>query len=206
MSLLAASKATGIARHYLSALEEGRYNALPGVVYGKSFVRVYGALLRLSVAPLLRAFVHEYTMTHVAQGKSINRQRTTMQRPRVVITPRAVRFALIGAVLAIFGFYFGGEILQFVRPPMLVVVMPLDETTTTASSILVQGEVEARAALMVNERVMNHTDGRFQAFVPLENGMNIIRVRAYRRHGKETVVERKVLRSDISSAVRLPNF
>ncbi len=193
MSLGAAAKRTNIPRHYLAALEEGRYSELPGFVYGKSFVRVYGAFLGLSVAPLLRAFVDEYTLVRATRG---TKKELKKAKPvRVFITPFRVRSFLAGLLVLMLGVYMGGELLQFIRPPALSIVSPEDELITNASEVRVIGNVDPKAALTVNDVAVNNEEGNFSVLVPMHVGVNTIYVRASRRHGKETTVTRNVIRN-----------
>ncbi len=188
------AKKIGIQRHYLAALEEGRYGELPGVVYGKSFVRVYGAFLGLSVAPLLRAFADEYTLVRVTRApkKEAPIHDASLQ---ALITPFRMRVALAASLFLILGLYFGGEVAQVLRAPTLTVVSPDDQLVTHATDVRVAGTVDEHASLMVNDVLVNHEQGVFTAIVPLEEGMNVIHIRAFRRHGKETTIVRNVLRS-----------
>ena len=193
LSLGAVAKKTAIPRHYLAALEEGRYNELPGLVYGKSFVRVYGALLRLSVAPLLRAFVDEYTL--VCARHRGEAQPLLPQKHMAFITPFRVRMALASVLMVLLGVYFGGEVLRFFRPPHLVVESPHDQLVVGDQEVTVAGRVDPKASLMVNDTVVSNEAGNFSLRMPLDVGVNTIRVRAFRRHGKDTTVVRSVIRS-----------
>lgn len=202
MTLGTAAQQTGVPRHYLAALEEGRYSELPGFVYGKSFVRVYGAFLGLSVAPLLRAFVREYTLVRAAHG--IKKQSKTEKPVRVFISPFRVRCFLAGALVFVLGIYMGGELIRFVRPPALTIMSPEDELITTASAVRVSGSVDPKAVLTVNEVAVNNEEGNFSVLVPMTVGVNTISVRAFRRHGKETRAVRNVIRN--ASGISLKNY
>lgn len=193
LTLGTVAKRTNVPRHYLSALEEGRYSDLPGVVYGKSFIRVYGTVLGLSVAPLLRAFTDEYTMVKATQ-RVHDAPKHKAPFVRVLITPLRVRMGLAAVIVLLLGAYIGGEVAQFVRSPSLVVQTPEDQLVTTAPHIVVTGTVDSRASLTVNDMAVGNEEGKFTARVALEQGMNTVRVRAFRRHGKDTVVMRSVIR------------
>ncbi|MDO8581993.1 MAG: helix-turn-helix domain-containing protein [bacterium] len=193
MTLGTAAKQTGVPRHYLSALEEGRYGELPGFVYGKSFVRVYGSFLGLSVAPLLRAFVDEYTL--VRATRSIKKQSKVEKSPFIFITPFRVRCFLAGALVLVLAVYMGGELVRFVRPPTLTIMSPEDQLITNAPTVQVAGSVDPNAVLTVNDVAVNNEEGNFSVLVPITVGVNTINVRASRRHGKETAVVRNVIRN-----------
>lgn len=192
MTLGAAAKRTNIPRHYLAAIEEGRYNDLPGMVYGKSFVRVYGALLKLSVAPLLRAFVDEYTAVNAARRSALP---IATPPARFSITPFRVRMTLASILLLVLAVYFGGEVVAFVRPPHLAVESPNDQLTTTAPTVRVAGSVDSRASLTINDRIVNNDKGYFSASIPLAQGVNTLTIRAFRRHGREHTAQRTVIRN-----------
>lgn len=193
MTLGTVANRTGVPRHYLSALEEGRYGELPGFVYGKSFVRVYGAFLGLSVAPLLRAFVDEHTL--VRATRSMKKQPIKEKPMRIFITPFRVRSFLAGILLLILGVYMGGEVIRFVRPPTLTILNPEDRSVTMESEVRVIGNVDPHAILTVNDVAVNNEEGNFSVRVPVAVGMNTIQVRASRRHGRETTAVRSVIRN-----------
>lgn len=194
LSLGTAAKRTSIPRHYLAALEEGRYSELPGFVYGKSFVRVYGAFLGLSVAPLLRAFTDEYTLVRATRGTK--KQLHTEKPVRVFVTPFRIRSLLASVLVLVLGLYIGGELMQFIRPPPLTILTPQDQFVTNASGVRVAGNVDPKAVLTVNNISVNNEEGNFSVLVPITVGVNTIHVRASRRHGKETIATRSVIRNE----------
>ncbi len=58
ISLLEAEEATRIRRVFLQAIEENRFDDLPGEVYGRGFVQSYARYLGLDPEPLLREYPH----------------------------------------------------------------------------------------------------------------------------------------------------
>lgn len=57
---------TSIRAHYLEALEQGRYDDLPGEVYVKGFIRNYATFLRLDADKLVQEYREEIHGTDVA--------------------------------------------------------------------------------------------------------------------------------------------
>jgi cytoskeletal protein RodZ len=199
LSLYHASQQAGIAERYLRALEEGAYTQLPGLIYGKNFVRVYSAMLGLSAAPLVRAFAQEYkgatTISH-------DRDASKMATRRRWFTPMRVRVGLGLTVVALLGWYVTGEVVQLVRAPELIVATPSRDIMTTDRTLTVAGRAEAEARIMVNDRSITNRDGAFQTTVDLHEGVNTITVRAFRRHGRDHTVTRNVVRTTKEGVAR----
>lgn len=192
LSVGAVSRATGIARQYVEAIENGRYDALPGLVYGKSFIRAYSHHLGLAQAPLVRAFTEEYVMATAGRK---NEKRFIPSQPRVIITPARVRIALACVLIGVLGGYVGGEIVRLLRPPEVSVTAPIEATMVTTPTIDVVGTAETEARIIVNDAYVSNDGGVFHATIDLQEGVNTIIVRAFRRHGRDRVITRTVVRT-----------
>ena len=190
-----ASRETGIAERYMKAIEENRFDCLPGMVYGKNFVRQYAQYLHLAPAPMVRMFVEEY------RGATMqSRQRTASRIKGALITPLRVRFG-IGVLLGMLViWYLGGEVRTLIAPPPLLVTSPVTDVLTEERTIRIEGTTDSRARLMVNNRTITNSSGSFIADVDLQEGVNTIIVRAVTRHGRERVVERNVVRTSATVA------
>lgn len=192
LSVGAVSRATGIARQYVEAIENGRYDALPGLVYGKSFVRAYSQHLGLAQAPLVRAFTEEYVMATAGREE---KKRFVPSQPRILVTPARVRIALACVLIGVLGGYVGGEVTRLLRPPEVSLSAPTDASMVTTSTVEVVGNAETEARITVNDAYVSNDGGVFRATVDLQEGVNTITVRAFRRHGRDRVITRTVVRT-----------
>ena len=59
ISLRQVSEATKIALRYLEALEENRFDALPGVLFNKGFIRAYSAYIGLDGEAMVDSYLQE---------------------------------------------------------------------------------------------------------------------------------------------------
>ncbi|WP_236995081.1 helix-turn-helix domain-containing protein [Heliomicrobium modesticaldum] len=95
---------TNIRLAYLTALEEGNYDLLPGRVYGVGFMRSYAKYLGLDPAPLIEAMKHDWK-TEEEESPLV-----TEEREKAYSAPRTggiVKYAGYGlAVAAIAGLVF----------------------------------------------------------------------------------------------------
>jgi cytoskeleton protein RodZ len=104
LELAAAEKATRIRLKYLQALEEERFDVLPGDAYAKGFLREYAEFLGLES----RLFLAEYDArcaTHVEPAMVPPRQAEPLPllpRPRRAVLA-AIAVLLVGGVLVPFG-------------------------------------------------------------------------------------------------------
>jgi cytoskeleton protein RodZ len=122
ISLLEAEQATHIRRVFLQALEEGRYEDLPGEVYGRGFVRNYAGFLGLDPEELLREYrrttAHEPVYVPLILDEPLAPLRSHLLRWLLVL--------LIGAAVGV-GLWYGythywvgrGLMVQSLWPPII---------------------------------------------------------------------------------------
>jgi cytoskeletal protein RodZ len=93
--------ATKIKLAYLEALEEERYDDIPGAVYARGFLRTYARYLGLDADPLIA----EYNSTSGATEIISTRPAVTVEPRSLMVTPAMVVGVALVLLLAIFGFY-----------------------------------------------------------------------------------------------------
>ncbi|WP_328793828.1 RodZ domain-containing protein [Heliomicrobium undosum] len=95
---------TNIRLAYLTALEEGNYDLLPGRVYGVGFMRSYAKYLGLDPAPLIEAMKHDWKTEEEEAPPVTEEKEKEYSAPR---TGGIVKYAGYGlAVAAIAGLVF----------------------------------------------------------------------------------------------------
>lgn len=177
---------------YLTAIEEGRYQDLPGLVYAQNFVRKYAAYLSLPASAAIERLNEEY---QVVRGRR-------QEQPRLV--PRAntefpwyirhSRFVMAAVVLAVVGSYLTWQAIHLLQPPLLEVIEPATDISTQATSLAVSGRTEPEATVRINNQQSEvDSDGTFVEAVDLQPGLNILKVTANRKYGRTAVVERRIL-------------
>lgn len=182
-----------VAPKYLTAIEEGRYRELPGLVYARQFVRRYAASLQTDVDYALSLFDREYA---IVRGGGLG------ERP--LLTPRANtdfpwwrrHLRLLAASVITLGLltYLGIQVVRLYTPPPLNIIQPAGDVTTKNNSITVGGLTVADARVTINGQDITVTNnGQFSDQVDLHAGLNTLRISAIKKHSRPQVVVRQVL-------------
>lgn len=197
ISLSQAARETSISLKYLSALESGSHQQLPGEVYAKSFLKVYTKFLGLEPAEFLALFQTEqkiYIKTNKDQKTDFSQPVERVSRFQLTVTPKILR-GLIVLLLAISVLvYLGVKIKAIVTPPILLVETPVNNLVIDKNFIEVVGQTEPEVILKINgQSVIANQSGYFSEGIDLQTGVNIIEITAEKRHGQQTKVYRQVV-------------
>lgn len=180
------------AKHLL-AIEQGRYPDLPGPVYAKNFVRAYAKFLEVREETALSLFDREYAVAmNLVPQKS--EEQHAPSRILALLTPKSIRRAIILLLALSVLIYLSLEVRNLTSAPSLVITSPADQATTSDRSIELVGATEPEVSVTANEKpILVDRQGRFQELLDLQDGLNTIIIRATKKHGKATVVIRKIL-------------
>ncbi|NUM25965.1 MAG: helix-turn-helix domain-containing protein [Candidatus Buchananbacteria bacterium] len=182
---------------YLEAIEEGRYDQLPGEVYAKNFLRSYTKYIGCDYYDFLKRYQSEHTVykkTKLRGVADFSKPVERISKMHLIVTPRLIRtFIVLLLVMSCFG-YLGIKVKAIVTPPELVVATPEDNLKTDKNFIEVAGQIEAESTLEINgQQVLTDQDSRFNETIDLKPGVNIIEITAKKRHGQQTKVYRQVV-------------
>lgn len=187
------AKTIRIRSEYVVAIEESRYQDLPGQVYAKQFVQRYAVALHTDVEQALGIFSAEYAV--VTQAKP-NR--------RPLLTPRAqtefhwfrrhLRYISAGLVIAAVLVYITFQASKNFLPPQIIVSSPERDISTTKLIIQVTGMTDPNATVTINDQdVQTSGDGTFNEQIDLHLGLNTLHISAVKKHSRPRVVTRLVL-------------
>lgn len=176
---------TRIRERYLSALERGAYDELPGEVYARGFLRTYARYLGLDPDGMVALYRLETRAPPGHSARAIGRPRPLGPQPRAfVLTPGAVSAAiltvLVGALIA----YLAYQVVTFARTPELRVLEPAgDVSGHTGSSIVISGVTAPNARVSVsglaeNPSAVADAEGHFSVRVELLPGSNLVTISA----------------------------
>jgi len=188
----------GVQKVYLEALEEGSYQALPGEVYGRSFLNSYLEFLNLDKKKLLNLYKREYQEWSREQPASEERLEQKF-KPRVhptsfFLPPKFFKIllgVLIGLICVSYLVY---KINDVLTPPFLEVVFPPQNYETEELQVLVEGQTVKEVKVTINNEVIySNQEGYFARQLDLQKGLNTIKISVAKKHGRERVVERYVL-------------
>lgn len=193
LTLDAVASQLNISIKHLQAIEESRYQDLPGKVYARNFVRRYIELVGLNVETAMEKFDQEYAVLTAPQQRrqSILPQRAQAEQPWWL---RHSRLLFAGAVVAIVAGYFGWQIVRLVTPPQLTVTQPETDVLVRTSMLTITGSTEPSAEVRINNETAEvSATGEFSVPVDLQVGLNTIKITAKKKRSGEQVVIRQVL-------------
>lgn len=178
---------------YIVAIEESRYQDLPGKVYAQQFVRKYAEALETEVDMAMDLFSHEYAV--VTNAKPTDRPLLT---PRASTefhwTRRHARLIVAIIAITLVMTYLGIQAVKNFLPPKLIVTEPAKEVSTKEYSIIVAGTTDQNATVTINDQsVQTSGDGTFNEKIDLRLGLNTLNISAVKKHSSARVVTRQVL-------------
>lgn len=179
---------------HLAALEESRFEDLPALVYARGYLMRIAKALDLPANYLLEEFHREISWRRpdVAQAQAKKPFRKPPTFSLSLFSPMILKWVGVGLlVLAVVGyllFSIGG----ILRPPSLTLVEPERDQEVTTDTVLVAGTTDPDARLTLNGQAINNRDGSFTEQVRLQNGLNIIEVRAANRLGRTQIIQRRI--------------
>lgn len=182
-----------IRKDYLEALEQGQYHKLPAEVYIHGYLKSLADYFDLDFFSLLNLYKKEVSIeAQIKKKKEKNKKITSPTN--FVITPRILRLAVIIAiVLSLFG-YLWYELSGLSRPPKLVVFEPQSDRTISEETIIIVGQTDSDAILSINDQfIYIDPQGNFKEKIGLQRGLNIIKIKAQNRLGRENIIERKIV-------------
>ncbi|MBI2459701.1 MAG: helix-turn-helix domain-containing protein [Parcubacteria group bacterium] len=190
------AKKLNISEEYLTALEKGEYERLPHGVYGKNFLREYALFLGLNYKKLSNDYDAEINLIEPKRQKNLFSKQIVKAR-HLWAMPKIFKNILIFLIISVCFIYLGYRINKIISPPLLIINQPAANLTTGQNSLLVAGQTEAEASLMINgQTVLTDKNGGFSQIISLKNGINIIIITANKKHGRNQTIIRQVLVKD----------
>jgi cytoskeletal protein RodZ len=193
LSLGQLSLKISIQKKYLENLEKGEYGELPADVYVRGYLKSCAGYLGLDYAELIRLYERERGIEEKINNFQKEKKNIFHSIP-IVITPRMLQISAI--VLVIFGifFYLWYQISGLSRSPDLSLNNPIQDKTVAESTITVVGSVELDSSLTINEQpILIDSEGNYKESIGLQEGVNVLKVTASNRFGKQTTIERRVM-------------
>jgi len=181
-----------VAERYLSAIEEGNWQYLPGEIYIRNFLKRYAEELKLDPDRVIKAYEKKQDQAYESSIGSLQR---TLPLPTThfLMLPKILRNILLGfAGIAVVG-YLLFQVNQIISPPYLEIYTPADNFVTEATFVVVSGKTDMGVELTINDTVVNLNQGEFEEVVDLQKGLNIIKITAQKKYSKATVKERKIM-------------
>lgn len=194
IKLPALSKTLHIQEKYLSALEAGRWEALPEEIYVRNFIRSYAQAFRRDSAPFLDLYELELSSARSSRKKERLVPATSLSK-RDLLPPVLLLRVILAAILGL-GLlaYLGFEAKRITSPPALLILEPEDNLASKTGEVIVRGKTEPEATLQINgEMALADAKGNFKETVRLQRGVNVIKISAAKKRSKERIVYRRVV-------------
>lgn len=189
LSLAQVATETNIAQRTLRAIENDNYLSLPHTIYTLGFVRRYAKFLGLNPTATATKYL-------IARGPLPNpASRLRRQKAaKPLIGTRVIVLVVAGVALMAVGIYLFLQLAVLARPPALKVNSPTDDQVVSTATINVEGETTQGAEVSVNgQSVYVDDNGHFSVPLTLQNGINVIVIKAQNKSDKKSTVERSVL-------------
>lgn len=192
ISLEKLARTLNIKKSYLEALEEGQYYKLPAEVYVRGYLKSLAEYFNVDFFSLFELYKKEINIEAKIKKKK-EKKKKVFHSPNIVITPRFLRGILIGgAILSLLG-YLWYEFSGLSRPPKLIIFEPQSDRTISEETITVFGQTDLDASLTINDQpIYIDPQGNFKEKIGLQRGLNIIKIKAQNRFGRQITVERKI--------------
>jgi len=193
-----AAAATKIQSKYLEILEEGDYQKLPGDIYSKAWLKLYGDFLGLQINELLVDYKIEKTISDKLSKITTPVIKTNSISPYSILKPKVLKFLGIIFLILMLLSYLAWEINNTTSPPEVIILEPANNFRTTESSLSIKGQTEVEAQLTINNELVSlDKDGNFSQTINLINGLNNLEISAKKKHSKEKIIELIILRESL---------
>lgn len=194
----------GVRKRYIIAIEESRYEKLPGRVYVDNFIKKYASFLGLNVDDCLDEVDKEYKIFNSISNNSFSenmsgrffvfKKRKNLLSSKLFFANNILKNIVVVILFLLCFTYIGVEAVSVFSPPNIKVYSPNDNMILNTQSVFVEGEVEVPAKVYINDKeIMIGKTGVFAEEITLRSGVNIIKVSASKRHGRPSILHRKVL-------------
>lgn len=200
ISIEKAAAVLRISKDYLKFLEMGEYEKLPGEIYVKNFIKVYGKFLGFHPHELLDLYKRERTVQrniHSIEKYKIKEPPKIISRLHLLSAPRIVRNVAISLIVCICLLYIGFKVEAIIRPPELEIYYPSSDVLVYERYIEVKGKTDPEAHVFINgQSVLIQEGGNFSEKINLNNGINEIKILSKKDHSKENIYIRRIVVQD----------
>lgn len=180
---------------YLELLEQGHFDRLPADVYVRGILKNYAGYLGIPVDQALKLYDKERDVYNNVKESEERKEQHKTGTPKVVITPRTIKVILVIFIALGFFIYLLWQVVNLTSAPELTIISPAADETIDSSTLDIVGNAEPETIVTINgQQIGIERDGSFRETVSLQEGINIVRISAVNKLGRETVIERNVLR------------
>jgi cytoskeleton protein RodZ len=192
ITIESAAKKLTINQEYLSALENGDYTRLPAGVYGKTYLKKYGAYLGLSWPALEEKYNKEKKLLS-KESEDVFAKRKINKR-ELLVFPKILRNILVVLFVAALFLYLGYYLKNSFSQPKISITSPIDNLVTENNSVEIIGQAEGRTQITINNKqILKDEAGNFQERIELKKGLNTITISAQNKYSRKKIIEKQIL-------------
>ncbi len=190
---------TKIQIKYLEHLEAGDYQALPGEIYVRTWIKLYSDFLSLPSRELLSDYKKEKTVVDQFKDEELKKESKLIK----YLGPHFLRKILLAGVVLLALGYLAWELNNIIAPPEVTIISPENNLKTGVSSIDIEGKSEPEVQLFINnELVLLDEQGNFKTNVALSLGLNNLEINAKKKHSKTMTVYLNILREEVAGFIQ----
>lgn len=180
LTIKACAERLSIQEKYLQAIEESRYENLPGEMYTRTWIKKYASFVGISPEECMISYEKELHVRSKLKERGTDTRKPKHTKLWELFTLR--RLAYIALVLIFLG-YSGYLSYQTLRPPRVILNVPTDGFQTYESGIVLKGRTEAGTEVQINNQTITlDADHIFTQEIVLTNGLNTINLSARKKH------------------------
>ncbi|MEI7741697.1 MAG: hypothetical protein WCJ29_04280 [bacterium] len=194
MTDIALAEALHAQPRHVKALLNNDFKQLPGAYYTKHLIKKCSELLNGRAEYAESLFLRSVSTSDIVESpEKIFEYRRVRGAALIVVARVLTGLAFVGVFAALM-ISFGGNIRKALTPPSIDLLNPATDLVTSNRELKVEGKTEPEVIIKINgEQVVTDDVGVFSMPLYLNDGLNIVEVRAAKRYSKEQVVYRRVL-------------
>lgn len=187
------AKKLDIPSKYLTNLENGQQENLPGDIYVRAWLKKIANFYAVDVNSLLLDYQLEKKVSHkINRDDGVKKKAIKSGR---FLSPKILRWLVVSGTVLILFIYLFFEIINIISPPHLNITQPYNNFRTKESSIEIIGQSKPEAQVMINgEMVSLDQEGKFKKTVNLTLGLNNLEISAKKKHSQTKYLEVLILR------------
>lgn len=185
ISLHDVEKRIKVREQFIHSLEEDNWHTFTSRIYITGILKNYARLLELDERKILAFFRREYARKEDIRFKEkVSNAYLSSDSKKIVIG------GFILASLLLIG-YFSYQLFQFLKPPSISLISPINTTFKREPTIKIIGKTERESVITIfGERIYQNKEGLFEYILPLKEKENRLFIEVVGANGKKAVLER----------------
>ncbi|MBI3671184.1 helix-turn-helix domain-containing protein [Candidatus Azambacteria bacterium] len=191
ISLKALSEKSGVSLRNLEKIESGEWSQLPASIYVKDFLSKCADILGEDEKIFSELYDKELSLKKFE--KKDDAAKRTIKMP-FIITPKITAQAIFLTFILMIASYFVFQINYLLGSPKLVAVSPENDIITRSKEIEVSGSTQPDNRVLINDNdIFVDGNGFFSVSIPLQPGINTIKIKATNRLNKDYIIIRRII-------------